>query len=240
MIFRIAAADAVSNFKKMQAQSLIQSFRRDINFDESAKEVVLLEYDSIYQWLNQIEIVFLAAKGKMTKSMNDIIHDSYNHALIAINVVLDSYPDIFSKSVSEYVKMIHAYCTPAILKQIASCVDLTIDKAYGHIVQTFIDYLQHILLALHEINNNLRTENPPFISVSKFVQRNYPENRFGPLLKRAEYFKSIGCGETFVLKSYVPFEVYDDAVEHFKKYSTGITLLKEDRVSGYPMSINTN
>lgn len=228
IIFRIASSDAISKFKALQAQSFVQLARKELNFNTSAKEVVLLEYDRFSQWLFRIERICMAAQeGRMPMALRQAIQESFCEELRTVETVLDSHPDVFDGKISAFVKVIHKYSVNIILDRMELSVDKTVDRAFYDIVQIVSDYLQHVLTCLHEINHNyiVSRSATPFISASDFCTKCDTEFRFLPIKKRTEFFDSIGLGKTYILKNYSSEDIYDEAMVYLDQY--GIRLQSE-------------
>jgi len=72
--FRIASADAIGKFKSTQAHSFVQLARKELNFDEAAKETVLLEYDRLSQWIFRVERICLSSgEGRVAEQLQTAI-----------------------------------------------------------------------------------------------------------------------------------------------------------------------
>jgi hypothetical protein len=204
IIFRIASSSAISKFKKLQANSFMQVARKDLKFDTSAREVVLLEYDRFSQWIFRIERICMAASdGFMAKSLHKAIKESCFEEILAIETILESYSDIFVPMIVNYVKMVHTYSHDLLNTCLDSKLEQTVDKSFEDIVQIISDYLQHILLVLHELNDNcINKLDSPFLSISDFCLSSNSADLFLPIRMRAEFFESMGCGNSFLLKNY--------------------------------------
>jgi hypothetical protein len=201
--FRIASADAISKFKSTQTHSFIQVARKELQFDEAAKEVILLEFDRFSQWLFRTERMCLVApEGHVPEYLKVNIIDSFKEEIITIEGVLESYPAVFNKQVVEYTTMIHSYSNQIITDRLLQKLDDTIERSYENVVIIISEYLQHLLVAMHEFNNNVthQCSKIPFIDIADFCINN---TRFDPVYNRANFFKT-KCGITsFILKDYM-------------------------------------
>ena len=170
IIFRIASADAISKFKEAQAHSFLQLSRKELNFDDAAKEVVLLEYDRFSQLIFKIERICLSAsEGTIKNDLIDSILGSFLDELHVIENVLESHPDVFSTSVIDFTKMIHTYSSDMLRRGIHSLMNCSIEHAYSKFVIVISDYLQHLLISMHEFDSNyVKKIKPPFISIADF------------------------------------------------------------------------
>lgn len=228
IIFRISSADAIAKFKASQALSFLQLTRKELNFDEAAKETVLLEYDRLSQWIFRIEKICMAAgEGYMPQPLRQSIVDSFHDELNLIETVLESHPDVFSRKSIEFTKMIHAYAEEMIADQMYTQTSTSMDSAYAKVVDIVSQYLQHLLISFHEYNNNLVTcTQPVFIGVANFcIAMATGADRFFACAQRAKFFEKNGAGSTFVFKNYSDWDVFEDAQSFFAK--RGISLIQE-------------
>jgi hypothetical protein len=229
IIFRIAASDAISKFKAIQMHSFIQLSRSDISFDVSARETVLLEYDRFSQWLYRTERNLLGMHNSdLSTQFVDSICETIEDEFQIIDDVMKTHSDVFSSKVIEFTKIIHNYSVPTIRKTIAKIVeDKNINRIYTNIVTMLSDYLQHLLMSMHEFNNNIELKmEVPFLSFSKWSgEYDNSEFHYYPLMKRAEYFsKTQQCIPEFVFKNYTDNV---SAIEDVSKalFPFGITLV---------------
>lgn len=229
--FRIASADAISKFKSTQAHSFIQLVRKELSFDESCKETVLLEYDRLSQWIFRVErICFSAGEGYASDQLQMAIEQSLFDEFEVIESVMESNRDVFSDSVISFTKIIHKYSLIIICSYFSEFMKLRIDNAYTDIVACISNYLQHLLVCMHEFNSNVVLKNPcAFICVSDFsIESADDDERFLSVISRAQYFKQLGLGVTFTLKNYSRHNVFSDALSYFQ--SQGFNLIPEDEV----------
>jgi hypothetical protein len=231
IIFRIASSNAISKFKAVQAHTFVQLARKDLGFDDSTKEVVLLEYDRFSQWLFRIERICMAAQeGKMPPALRQAIKESCSEELRNVEVVLESYPDIFSPTISKFEQLIHSYSAQLIHDRMDRSMNETVDRAFEQVVEIVSDYLQHMLICLHEINNNcISKSSAPFICIADFCANcENPEERYYAIRKRAEFFKNLSGGDTYLLKDYTNQNLFAEAKNYLSNY--GVNLIEEPRL----------
>jgi hypothetical protein len=214
IVFRIASADAIGKFKQIQAHSFMQLSRKELCFDESAREAVLLEYDRLSQWIFRIEkICMYAGEDKVSAQLRNAILESFHDEIAVIESVLETNTEIFSRQVFEFMRTIHGYSNHITHDFVKAEMNFRTDQMYTAVVSTISNYLQHTLIALHEFNNNCITKTEtPFVCLTDFCAES--DTRFVGLSKRAMFFKSAGCGSTFVLKNYSKPEYFDEAKEY--------------------------
>jgi hypothetical protein len=226
IIFRIASSDALGKFKTTQAHTFVQLARKDLKFDDSAKEVVLLEYDRFSHWLFRIEkICFFSDTRQVNTFLLQTLSDLFDEEVLTIESVIDAHPDIFSKNVADFVKMVHRHLHPVILRHFRENLGKNLDVAYSSLVANMSDYLQYILIALHEFNNNiLQHQSPPFLGFSGFFKDE--DEKFLGLKKRADFFLANGIGPTFTFKNYSSISSFQEAHEALLPH--GIILISEE------------
>lgn len=217
--FRIASADAIGKFKTTQAHSFIQVCRREFEFDISSREVVLLSYDRFSSWLMKLEKLFLREeeKKKPTKALFDLVMSTFTDELRQIEGTCVENPAIFSTGVVEFLKVIHSYAPILMRSGVEVAFVENPSRAFAKLAEALSDYLQHVLISMHEFNNNMVLMKEPFICVAPFclMQRKAKKNcELISLRTRASFFrKKIGNDCLFVLKNYCEEDVFDEAVE---------------------------
>ena len=217
LIFRIASSSAISQFKATQAETFIQLARKELNFHEAAKEIVLLEFDRFSHWILSIERIFIAAENKrLSNDLRKDILQSFKDALEETEKIVDDNLDIFTEQVSEYSKLIHEYALPAMLAEFNVALKSSPSKAYEQVVSHISSYLQHLLACMHEFNNNAITKKcQEFLSCSDFC---YTLNSHGwgltPLLSRAHYFTKLNGKNIFILKNYGNVDIVEQVQQY--------------------------
>ena len=230
IIFRIASAEAIAVFKRDQASSFLQLVRKELNFDVSAREAVLLAFDRFSQWIFRTERICCGAgEGVITPHLYIAIVESFLDEFTIIETIMDKHSDVFTTLSCEYTKLIHEYSSEIITTKLRALSDKRIDVAFCEAVAIVSEYLQHYLIAFHEYNTNIaREDKDPAISSSNFTL-NLLGDEFGPEYKRVQYFMSNSCGPTYVFKNYTDANLFANAVEYFD--TLGILVVPEEEHS---------
>lgn len=229
IVFRIASSDAIAKFKSVQAHALMQLARSDIGFDLAAREVVLLEYDRLSQWLYRMERILLAVgEGKIPEELRTAVLESFREEMIVVENVIDMHAEVFDKTAAQFTKMIHTYSFALIHEEMSKRMEQTIDRAYGALMDLISEYLQHLLICMHEYNNNIVTKkSEPFLSYGFYCAKLSDTPRhFDPIIRRAEFFVKNGVGTSFVFKNYANGDgdgVYDRALMELRNHGIMIT-----------------
>ena len=224
ILFRIASSDAISRFKRDQAASFMQLTRKELNFDKSAREGVLLEFDRFSQMIFRLEKICCAVgEGEMSAHLRTTMIESILDELTTIETIMLKHEEVFSDTSLEFAKLIHKYSVDLLLSQIEKASDGPIDMVFSKVVEIISMYLQHILLAYHEYNTNIiNSSDKPFINISAF-NINERIKSFVPEQSRITYFSKYNCGTAFTLKNYTDENIFSDVVEHFKALNVTIT-----------------
>ena len=186
-MFRIASADALSRFKKVQAHSFIQITRKDVEFGRSAREILLLSYDRFSNWLYRMERSFLMSnRGPLSEELKQTAFLTLIDEFNTIEEVCERHPQIFDETIRKYVRLIHRYSATSIKNQFTDAFTLDQDKAYARMTDIVSNYLQHLLIAMHEFNNNLLRGKDPFICISEFSIQSKIEP--SAAVQRAQFF----------------------------------------------------
>ena len=206
ILFRTVSAAAISKFKAVQAHSLGQLSRKELEFDSSAKEVVLLSFDRFSQWVYRVERICLASVS--TDQENTVLLStlsaSFADEQMLTQMVIESHSEIFSQKIAKYVLNIHANSALVIDQYFRTLTQKKIDVIYADIVDIVISYLQHILIAMHEYNNNIVTrKEKPFISMADFRVNNDTDSlRLQQCLQRLKFFQEEFKTDEYVFKYY--------------------------------------
>lgn len=213
IIFRIASADAIGKFKLLQAQTFLQISRKELDFDEGAREVVLLEYDRFSHCLLKIEHLCLSIKGgSITKAHRLAFITFLKDELAVIENVMLKHPALFSEAIQDYTKMIHSYAIKVAYEQFYETENVfsTAVETYTNIAQFISEYLQHLLVSLHEFSNNtIKKGQKPFICIEDFCATSI-NTRFNMFKSHADFFKDHGVGTEYVVKNYSKNRFFED------------------------------
>lgn len=238
IIFRISSSDSIGKFKQSQAMAFVQLARSDLNFDVSAREVVLLEYDRFSQWIYRMERVLQSAgEGHLSEQLREAVIESLNAEISTIDGILQANSSIFTTKVAVFTKIIHIYSSYFMSHKLRVDLDDQIHRAFKSLTDMVSNYLQHLLMCLHEYNANIIIKvRPPFISISDFeLQLNSLDlssvsddahKQFKCLGIRMKFFIENGCGKTYELKDYTfGSSLFDSIKQEFN--SEDIELIPE-------------
>jgi hypothetical protein len=230
IIFRIASAEAIAQFKRDQASSFLQLVRKELNFDVSAREAVLLEFDRFSQWIFRTERICCGAgEGEISPHLYIAIVESLLDELTVIETTMRKHEDVFTTLSCDYSKLIHSYSSEILSSKLRMLSGKRIDVAFCEAVAIISEYLQHLLLSFHEYNTNIARENKePCISASNFTL-NLLGEEFAAEWKRMQFFVMHGCGPTYVFKNYTEANLFANAVNYFD--TLGILVVPEEEHS---------
>lgn len=215
--FRTASAAAIGEFKLTQANAFLQVSRKEFEFDKAAKEVVLLCYDRLGTWLFRMERSFLLDESKRpSQRLISSLFTTFYEELANIEEICTVHTTIFSKGVLKYLQMIHEYAKDDLKVIFDSALELPTYKSFTRICQIVGDYLQHILIAMHEYNNNLVRGAAPFICITPFSILRADSNFVG-IRKRTKYFRKILGDCAFEIKNYSNKEITDSVVDQLRE-----------------------
>jgi len=228
--FRIASADAVSKFKAAQAHAFIQVSRREFEFGTTAREALLLSYDRFSIWVVRVERLFLSSTdNELTDELKGYIIDDLCELFGGIEDVLKTHGDIFDAQSVAYIKLIHAYSFKFISQAILSDQSRDICGLYTNMLSLLTLYLQHLLIALHEYNNNVTLKKQPFfICFSEFSRIARDEDDHCCTAQRANFFKTEYGLKKFIIKNYIGDEAIDVKIIN-KLVALGVEILPENR-----------
>lgn len=216
ILVRIAAADAMSKFKAAQAQSFVQLARKDLNFDDAAKEVVLLAFDRFSSLLMTVEKIFVAHRERtLTADTAEALVNLYYATFDAIEQVLNTHFNTFDAKLVEFTTMVNSYLFNGIKTRIRS--EFIHEKADNAIYNLFMmtsRCLQHLLTSMHEFNNNVIKRGDPFVSILEQEHFNV-QQELEECVRRGMFFKNNGCGTHFVFKNYSSLDLFAQVKECF-------------------------
>ena len=227
--FRISSADAISKFKAVQMHSFFQLVRKDLGFNDAAKEAVLLEFDRFSDWMFKSERICLAMNGKFNEQSIASFYTSFTDEQSLIESVMVRYGDVFSDKVVKFTKLIHRYTAKMMTEKIKQIENSEIDKGFVDMVSFVGDYLQHFLISMHEFNNNLMSKKEqPFLSIADFCINGGENKEFNAdaCISRANFFIENNVDNEFVLKNYSEKDMFDTASKMLA--DKGIIIIKEN------------
>lgn len=227
IIFRIASSDAISKFKAVQAHSFLQLTRKELDFESSTREVVLLEYERLSAWIFKMEKIFQTVSDKnVPPVLKESIIESFKEEIYMIEHVATSYPDTFDSLVVRFTRLIHKYSFGIILDRMDEAMTDKVDRAFVEVVAIVSDYLQHLLVCFHEYNNNVVKRSEPFVCVADFCIKGIEgSRRFAPVTSRLKFFENQLENDSFVIKNYSSYP--DILVELDSEVESNITLVPE-------------
>jgi hypothetical protein len=210
--FRITSATAISSFKATQAHSFLQITRKEFEFSLCSREVVLLCYERISQLLLQLERDFINEElHKPSQKLTAHVFKLFMEEIEGVLKTSRNYPDVFG-DVTELLDVIIDYSQQIMGSAIVTAMNANSAKAFTNITQLFSEFLQHILISMHEYNNNVVQKKNPFICVSRFsLLAKSP--RFISLSSRAQFFRDLLGNQTFCLKNYTDEPLNDEVIE---------------------------
>ena len=205
IFFRISSSDVIARFKAIQAHSFLEMCRKDIDIDESAREVLLLSYDLFFSTVILLEKTFLLhTDEECTPSLVvhtlQLIDDMMRHAeeICYVNST------VFTRESHGLLQMVHSYSRSIFVGQINTFSGLPLSTAFVDLVMLISEYLQQLLVVIHEYDNNIiKNANEKFISITRFCTLKSIENHESPLVIRARWLSEHNkiCTR-FTLKNY--------------------------------------
>lgn len=237
IIFRIASSDAISKFKAVQAHSFLQLTRKELDFNSSTREIVLLEYERLSAWIFKMEKIFQTISNKSAPAvLKTTVVESFKEEIYMIEYVATSYPDTFDELVVKFTRLIHKYSFGIILTRMEQAMESKVDRAFADIVTVVSDYLQHLLVCFHEYNNNIIKHDLPFVCVADFCLSGVDTSSdFVPVSARLKFFEDYLSQDKFVLKNYSSNPDIFAQVE--RSINPSVTLMpekiKEDTINSY-------
>jgi hypothetical protein len=149
------SASAISKFKSIQAHSFGQLTRRELCFDESSREAVLLAYDRFSQWIFRAERICLtvaAHTDTATAELTSSFSASFLDEQRVILSVLESHPEVFSKYIFKYIKLIHTYMSGFMEQKFLALKGVKIDVLFSEV--TDLICMNLMLMSFYLIINN--------------------------------------------------------------------------------------
>ena len=228
IMLRIAASNAFARFKAQQAASFIQLARKELHFDIPAKELVLLEFDRFSSLCYTLEKMFISVHDRhIPDIVRSNVFDLVYREFTDIERIMDVHADTFTQDVRQFAKVVHEYSFGFLKVSIAHALQKKPEQALEECIDQISAYLQHLLLCMHEFNNNIvRKTQEPFISYTRTCGSDSYLCEINISLKRAEYFRAKTDATKFVFKNYSPSsDVFNELQAKFKEQ--GFTLVPE-------------
>lgn len=211
--FRIASACAISDFKSAQAHAFLQVCRKEFDFNLSSREVVLLSYDRLSKWIMNLEKDFVMEEGvDLPTTLQQSTLLSIMSEFEKIESICMDNQHVFTPQIIQFLKIIHSYSQPIIFEELGKAMKNNPARAFVAVANLLSEYLQHVLISMHEFNNNVILGKDPFICISPFC---LPKTsaKFVALQTRAAYFKSVTQEDCdFLLKNYTSVDVTEQTI----------------------------
>lgn len=210
--FRITSATAISSFKATQAHSFLQITRKEFEFSLCTREVVLLSYERISQLLFQLERDFINEElAKPSLTLVSHVFRSFMDQFDGVIKTAREYPEVFG-IIPNFLDIVREYTRHIMSNMIMSAMNAPSAKAFANITQLFSEFLQHILIAMHEYNNNVMHAKNPFICVTRFsLMCRAPA--YVSLLSRAKFFRENMGSTTFCLKNFTEMPLEERVID---------------------------
>lgn len=217
MYFKMAAAEAMAKYKSAQAHTIFQLLRKDLNFDQSARATVMIEFEELEKSLMRAEESLGRVERRVTTDVLALVALDLCATLDRIHEQLDKYVNEFDRCVSGFVRTIHAYSVIIIKTEIPKLAGTYNTEAFIGVARIARFYMQHLLSAMHEFTNNIANRSKsPFLSVCSFsvkTAESAGEVYWQPCFDRANFFKNNGVKAEFILKDYTEQDVFDEVQE---------------------------
>ena len=201
--FRIVSAAAIAEFKKSQSESFLQVVRKDLSLCECTREMVLLEFERMSQFIFGVERIFLNnAERYLPPAVKNVVIELLNREFNKINEIMIAHPEVFPRKMQNYAQIIHEYALSLISVNLETLLTNRADNAFKGMVECLIKYLQHVLIAAHEYDNNIVKGHAPFISYCRMSPDSPETVNILPVIARTHFFMSNGTIPKFVIKNY--------------------------------------
>ena len=201
--FRIISADAIAKYKLSQAASFIQISRKELEIDLSPREVLLLTYDRIFELILKIEKMFLNRQElTSTDEIHKLVHDELMETFVLIERICENNTKVFNHDNIDFLKVIHLYAKEDLWYAFKSKMDnMLLTKAFKCIVDILIEYSQHVLLAMHEFNNNMLLKKDPFLCIGKYSLLP-KKSGFDSIINRAVFYSEHIENNNYLIKNF--------------------------------------
>jgi hypothetical protein len=142
----------------------------------------------------------MSYRGPLTEELKQTAFMTLIDELNTIEEVCERHPQIFDETIRKFVRLIHHYSAASIKNLFEDAFTLDQDKAYAKMTDVVSNYLQHLLIAMHEFNNNVLRAKDPFICVTEFsIQSNVQPPT---MAQRATFFSELLGVQTFEVKNF--------------------------------------
>lgn len=153
----------------------------------------------------------MSHRGPLSEELKQTAFTTLIDELNTIEEVCERHPQIFDETIRKYIRLIHHYSATSIKNQFTDAFTLDQDKAYARMTDIVSNYLQHLLIAMHEFNNNVLRGKDAFICISEFSI----QSRVEPptVVQRAKFFCELLGDLTFEVKNFTEQLDISDCVQ---------------------------
>lgn len=201
--FRIVAAKALESFKNSQAFMLNEIDKA--KFDITAKEILLLQYDTWFNWCLFAERFCLKHRVLTDDHIGMMLIDATNKDKQTFDIMNTNF-DIFDRGVVDLYEKTHGYLFDFFKRKLNSFADKESIEVYPRIIRTLTSMLNATLFELHEINSIVTGTEFPFVSIDEVGVEYFKENNISIPTERYKLYRELKDLNDVILKCYVENE----------------------------------
>lgn len=202
--FRIVAAKALEAFKNSQAFMLNEVNKSE--FGLTAKEILLLQYDTWFQWCLFAERFCLKHKRLTEDHIGMLIIDAItkyqkNFELMRV------HSEVFDVEIVRIYEQTHRYLMDFFSDKMNTFIGKESAESYPLMIHSLTGVLNATLFELHEIDSLVRGTDFPFISLDSVGVEYYKQKQISIPAERYKLYKeNFNDLKKIVLKCYVEYE----------------------------------
>ncbi|MBK7107480.1 MAG: hypothetical protein IPH62_19610 [Ignavibacteriae bacterium] len=217
--FRILSSDVLQRFKKRQFLVFNELYSKKYDFLETSKEILLLQYDQIFNFILYVETLFLRSYTNISKNIEAIKIQFEKTSQNTINCIR-SNTDTFLPEIAETWIAVNELDVKFIEEMLNDYIknkksDSILDN-FDFLGKLILEYMSNLLYTIHEIDylvknqDNISIENeiPPFLSFTNFAYMydSFHENKQNYIYEKIKLYEK-RFSNNFVI---VALKIYSD------------------------------
>lgn len=206
--FRIVAAKALESYKGNQAFMLNEVTRGE--FGTTTKEILLLQYDTWFQWCMFAERFCLRHDVLTDDHIGMLLVDASNREQKNFDIMATNL-DAFRPEIVAVYRETHKHLVAFFIMQVNACVGMKSIDAFPRFVSALTHMLNSTLFELDEIDTIMERKNVmPFLCVDDIGVEMFKKHKLSIPAERLRVYQSVRPDiSQVIIKCYVEHEPED-------------------------------
>lgn len=149
--YRSAASKALEGYYNSKAFILNELVKKESQFGENAKEILLLLFNKHADWLFHTEALLLG-KEKVSESDVQLMQEDLRSVSDSVNAILEKHTEVFDPEYIRHWRVIHGQKFVVLLDMIKSVNGMPRILAFPFATECLVEYLNSTLFEIYELD----------------------------------------------------------------------------------------